>query len=102
MFSIESAKPTSCKMDMRKELRMRREDEALVKLAASAEGLHVDDFIRRAAILRARDVQRRMSHSVLPVETFKEFNAAVEAPGKTVPGLARAFEASEGLLKHVG
>ena len=102
MFSIDSAKPTSGKMDRRKELRMHREDEALIELAASAEGLHVADFIRRAAILHAREVKRRMSLSVLPVETFKEFKAAVEAPGKTVPGLARAFEASEGLLKHVG
>lgn len=102
MLGIESVKSTPGKMDVRKELRMHREDEALIKFAASATGLRESDFVRRAAILHAREVQQRMSLSVLPREAFNDFKAAVEAPGKSVPGLARAFEASKGLLRHVG
>ena len=43
-----------------------------------------------------------MSLSILPTEAFEAFRAAVEAPGKVVPGLARAAETSKGLLKDAG
>ena len=96
MFDMESVKSTSGKMDVRKELRMRREDEELIKFAASATGLRESDFIRRAAIMHARKVQPRMSLSVLPREAFDDFKAAVEVPGKSVLGLTNAFESSMG------
>ena len=102
MFDIETVKSTPGKMDVRKGLRMHREDEALIKFAASATGLRESDFVRRAAIMHAQEIKRRMSLSVLPSKAFDDFKAAVEAQGKSVPGLKRAFEASKGLLKNAG
>ena len=102
MFAIETVSPTPGKMEARKELRMHRADEERIKAAAAACGLQEADFIRQAALLRAQEVEQRMSLSVLPVEAFDAFKAAVEAPGKVVPGLARAVEASKGLLKDAG
>lgn len=100
MFDIETVKSTPGKMEVRKELRMHREDEALIRFAASATGLRESDFVRRAAIMHAREIKRRMSLSVLPSKAFNDFKAAVEAPGKSVSGLKRAFEASKSLLKN--
>lgn len=102
MFDIETASPTPGKMEARKELRMHRADEERIKAAAAACGLQEADFIRQAALLRAQEVEQRMSLSVLPVEAFEAFKAAVEAPGQVVPGLAHAARASKGLLKDAG
>jgi len=102
MFAITSATPTPGKMEARKELRMHRTDEERIRAAAAATGLQEADFIRQAALLRAQEVEQRMSLSILPVEAFDAFKAAVEAPGKVVPGLARAADASKGLLKDAG
>lgn len=103
MFAIEKAEPSPGKMEARKELRMHRADEERIKAAAAATGLQEADFIRQAAILRAQEVEQRMSLSILPEEAFEAFRAAVvEAPGKAVPGLTRAAEASKGLLKDAG
>lgn len=99
MFAIEKVISTPGKMEARKELRMHRADEERIRAAAAATGLQEADFIRQAALLRAQEVERRMSLSILPHETFEAFRNAVEAPGKKVPGLARAAEASKGLLK---
>jgi uncharacterized protein (DUF1778 family) len=89
-------------MEARKELRMHRTDEERIRAAAAATGLQEADFIRQAALLRAQEVEQRMSLSILPVEAFDAFKAAVEAPGKVVPGLARAAGASKGFLKDAG
>ncbi len=102
MFAIDKATPTPGKMEARKELRMHRADEERIKAAAAATGLQEADFIRQAALLRAQEVEQRMSLSILPTEAFEAFRAAVEAPGKVGPGLARAAEASKGLLKDAG
>lgn len=102
MFAITSATPTPGKMEARKELRMHRTDEERIRAAAAATGLQEADFIRQAALLRAQEVEQRMSLSILPVAAFDAFKAAIEAPGKVVPGLARATEASKGLLKDAG
>jgi uncharacterized protein (DUF1778 family) len=102
MFAIKAVTPTSGKMEARKELRMHRHDEERIKAAAAATGLQEADFIRQAALLRAQEVEQRMSLSILPIEAFDAFKAAVGAPGKVVPGLARAAEASKGLLKDAG
>ena len=102
MFGIETVTPTPGKMEARKEVRMHRRDEERIRAAAAATGLQEADFIRQAALLRAQEVEQRMALSVLPGEAFEAFKAAVEAPGKMVPGLARAAEASKGLLKDAG
>lgn len=102
MFAITSVTPTPGKMESRKELRMHRTDEERIRAAAAATGLQEADFIRQAALLRAQEVEQRMSLSILPVEAFDAFKAAVEAPGKVVPGLARAADASKGFLKDAG
>lgn len=102
MFATETTAPTPGKMEARKELRMHRADEERIKAAAAATGLQEADFIRQAALLRAQEVEQRVSLSVLPAQAFDAFRAAVDAPGLVVPGLARAAEASKGLLKDAG
>ena len=102
MFAIEKATLTQGKMEARKELRMHRTDEERIRAAAAATGLQEADFIRQAALLRAQEVEQRIALSILPVDAFEAFRSAGEAPGKVVPGLARAAEASKGLLKDAG
>ena len=102
MFAIEKATLTQGKMEARKELRMHRTDEERIRAAAAATGLQEADFIRQAALLRAQDVEQRIALSILPIDAFEAFRSAVEAPGKVVPGLARAAEASKDLLKDAG
>lgn len=99
MFAIETTALTPGKMEARKEVRMHRADEERIKAAAAATGLQEADFIRQAALLRAQEVEQRISLSILPLDAFEAFKAAVEAPGKVIPGLARAADASKGLLK---
>jgi uncharacterized protein (DUF1778 family) len=99
MFSMDTVTTTQGKMEARKEVRMHRHDEERIKAAAAATGLQEADFIRQAAILRAQEVEQRMSLSVLPTEAFAAFKAAVDAPGKVVAGLATAAKASQGILK---
>lgn len=99
MFAMITVTPTLGKMEARKEVRMHRSDEERIKAAAAATGLQEADFIRQAAILRAQEVEQRMSLSILPTEAFEAFKAAVGAPGTVVPGLAAAAKASEGILK---
>lgn len=102
MFTIETATLTQGKMEARKELRMHRADEERIRAAAAATGLQEADFIRQAALLRAQEVEQRLSLSIVPVAAFESFKAAVEAPGRVLPGLTRAAEASKGLLKDAG
>ena len=102
MFALETVTPTPGKMEARKEVRMHRADEERIRAAAAATGLQEADFIRQAALLRAQEVEQRMSLSILPVEAFEAFKAAVDAPGKKVSGLARAAKATKGLLKDAG
>lgn len=100
MFAPENTLTTTPgKMEARKELRMHRSDEARIKAAAAATGLQEADFIRQAALMRAEEVERRISLSILPVDAFNAFRAAVAAPGRSAAGLARAADASKGLLK---
>lgn len=102
MFSGDTVTPTKGKMEARKELRLHRADEEKIKAAAAATGLQEADFIRQAALMRARDIERSMSLSLLPKEAFEAFKTAIEAPGKVVPGLADAARSTEGLLKDGG
>lgn len=102
MFALETVTQTPGKMEARKEVRMHRADEERIRAAAAATGLQEADFIRQAALLRAQEVEQRMSLSILPVEAFEAFRTAVEAPGKKVPGLARVVEATQGFLKDAG
>jgi uncharacterized protein (DUF1778 family) len=99
MFALETIAATPGKMEARKELRMHRADEERIRAAAAATGLQEADFIRQAALLRAQEVEQRMALSILPQEAFDAFKAAVEVPGKVVPGLSQALKASEGVLK---
>ena len=99
MFAIEKVTPPPGKMEARKELRMHRGDEARIRAAAAATGLQEADFIRQAALLRGQEVERRLSLSILPTESFEAVRAAVEAPGKVVTGLTQTAQTSKGLLK---
>jgi uncharacterized protein (DUF1778 family) len=98
MFATESITPTPGKMEARKELRLHRADEERIRAAAAATGLQEADFIRQAALLRAQEVEQRLSLSILPIEAFEAFRSATETPGKVVTGLARAATASKGRL----
>jgi uncharacterized protein (DUF1778 family) len=102
MFATGNTPPGPGRMDARKELRMHRADAERIKAAAAATGLQEADFIREAALARAQEVEQRLALSVLPTEAFEAFRAAIELPGQAVPGLARASEASAGLLKDAG
>ncbi|MFO1144149.1 MAG: DUF1778 domain-containing protein [Amaricoccus sp.] len=102
MFGIGKVSATAGKMEARKEVRMHRRDEERIRAAAAATGVQEADFIRQAALMRAEEVERRLALSVLPEEAFAAFRAAVEGPGAVVPGLVRAAEASEGVLKDAG
>lgn len=102
MFAMPPAAVTPGKMDVRKELRLHREDEALIRAAAAATGLREADFIRQAALLRAQEVEQRLSLSILPQESFDAFTAAINAPCKIIPGLAHAATGSKGLLTDAG
>jgi len=99
MFAIDTISPTPGKMEARKEVRMHRQDEARIKAAAAATGLQEADFIRQAAILRAQEVEQRMSMSILPTEAFAAFKSATQGAGTVVPGLAAAATKSAGVLK---
>lgn len=98
MFSMDGTNPTPGKMEARKELRMHRQDEERIRAAAAATGLQEADFIRQAALLRAQEVERRLSLSILPTVVFAAFKEAVEAPGRRIPALADAARASKGKL----
>lgn len=98
MFNLGSAASASGKMEARKELRLHHEDAARIKAAAAATGLQEADFIRQAALVRAEEVERRLSLSILPTETFEAFHAAVTEPGRSVPGLAAAVKTTKGRL----
>lgn len=102
MFSLDTVQPTPGKMEARKELRLHRADEERIRAAAAATGLQEADFIRQAALMRAQEVEQRASLSILPEDAFAAFRAAVEGPGKVVPGLAQAAERSKSLLKDAG
>jgi uncharacterized protein (DUF1778 family) len=99
MFASNTPQTTPGKMEARKEVRLHRRDEERIKAAAAATGLQEADFIRQAALLRVEEIERRQSLSVLPVEAFDAFKAAIDGTGKVVPGLAAAAKASEGVLK---
>lgn len=99
MFAMNAMPPTPGKMEARKEVRMHRQDEERIRAAAAATGLQEADFIRQAALLRAQEVEQRLSLSILPAEAFAAFKSATDAPGKVAPGLAAAAKASEGILK---
>lgn len=99
MFTSETVAPTPGKMGARKELRLHRADEERIRAAAAATGLQEADFIRQAALLRAQEVEQRLSLSALPMPAFDAFKAAVEAEGQAVPGLADAAERTQGLLR---
>jgi uncharacterized protein (DUF1778 family) len=99
MFETQKGVQTPGKMEARKELRLHRADEERIRAAAAASGLQEADFIRQAALLRAQEIEQRLSLSILPIEAFEAFRAAVEKPGKVVPGLTRAAQASKGFLK---
>lgn len=80
-------------------MRIHRADEERIRAAAAATGLQEADFIRQATLLRAQEVKQRIPLSILPVVAFEAFKAAVDAPSKKVPGLARAVKATRGILK---
>jgi uncharacterized protein (DUF1778 family) len=102
MFDIETVTTTPGKMEARKEVRMHRADEERIRAAAAATGLQEADFIRQAALMRAREVEQRLSLAILPFEAFDAFKAAVETPGRVVPGLALAANAAKGMLHDAG
>ena len=99
MLGTMEVMPTAGKRDVRKELRLHRKDEERIKAAAKAAGLGETDFIIRASLQKAEDVERHRYVSVLPAGAFAAFKEAVEAPPRELPGLARLVEEAKGILK---
>lgn len=98
MFATDRITPTPGKMEARKEVRLHRADEERIRAAAAATGLQEADFIRQAALLRAQEVEQKLSLSILPSDAFEAFRSAINGPGEAVSGLARAAVASQGRL----
>ena len=101
MFNTMTLLPVARKRGARKVLRLRREDEKLIKAAAKAAGMRESDFIVQASLKQAEEVQRNVPVCRLPLEAYEAFKADVEAPGEIDPGLSQLMEESKGLLKNV-
>lgn len=99
MFSLYAVALTPGKMAVRKQVRFYSADADRISAAAGAMGMTVADFIRQAALLRAQDIEQRLTTSNLPDEAFEAFNVAVTAAGRQVPGLVNALRQTRYALK---
>lgn len=99
MFSLDAVALTPGKMAVRKQVRFHSADADRISAAAGAMGMKVADFIRQAALLRAQDIEQRLTTSNLPIEVFEDFTAAINAQGRLVPGLMHALRQTEDILK---
>ncbi|SNR67921.1 hypothetical protein [Puniceibacterium sediminis] len=102
MFASDLPETTPGRMDARKQLRLHRRDEKPIRAAASTIGLQGADFIWQSAVLHVEQIGRRISLSVLPAEAFEAFRAALDVPGRVLPGPAATAAAWNGLFKDMG
>lgn len=72
------------------ELRVSAEDKDAIASAAALEKTTTTEFVRVAALDRARHVRARADHTLMPADQFDALVAALDTPDDT-PNLARAF-----------
>ena len=100
MFGTITEKAGAEKKLVRKELRLRREDENRIKAAAKAVGVPENDFILQATLKQADGVELNMHATILPAERFEAIKADVESSGEAVPGLVQLFVETKGARKN--
>ena len=101
MVPTEKAPLPPREMNVRTEMHLHRAEAVQIRALAAAMGVSVTDFIGEATIRPAMAVELRLSLLILPQDAFEAFRAAISGPGRKVPGLARAAEASKYLLTGV-
>jgi uncharacterized protein (DUF1778 family) len=75
----------------RVDLRISAPDRELIQEAATVEGKSLSEFLTTSALMSARHVLADRREFVLPADRWDEFVAALEAPPKVNPDLAKLF-----------
>lgn len=102
MLTLETVTSTPGKMEARKEVRMHRADEERIRVRQLPPVCKRQTSSAGPLCSARRKSSNACPCPFLPVEAFEAFKAAVEAPGRKVPSLARAAKAMTGLLKDAG
>lgn len=79
--------------DARLEARLTREQDALLRWAASSRGVPLSAFVLDAALERAEQIRALDQVTVLPQDQFEQFTAWLDAPPTHVPEVTRLAEA---------
>jgi uncharacterized protein (DUF1778 family) len=77
--------------DRRFQLRATAREETLIKIAAERQGLHVTEFILRAARERAEESLAEQTRFVLDDKQWRQFMAALDRPPGKKPRLKKLF-----------
>jgi len=80
--------------DRRLQLRATASEEALIKIAAERQGVHVTDFIRRSACEKAEQSLADQTRFTLDEEQWAAFMAVLDRPAKSKTRLRRLFSES--------
>lgn len=67
-------------------------ERALLDAAAEGAGASISDFVRRAAIEAAEMEVLNRSIATIPPESWEAFEAWLDRPAETVPGLVDLFD----------
>ena len=79
---------TTTRKDVRLAVRLRADQDSLIRDAAAASGQTVTEFVTAAAVERASDTLADRRLFRLDAEAWAEFTALVDRPAKVVPELA--------------
>ena len=79
--------------DARLEARLTREQDDLLRWAASSRGMPVSAFVLDAALERAQHIRALEEVTVLPREQYAQFEAWLDAPVAHVPEMKRLADA---------
>jgi len=77
--------------DRRFQLRATATEEAIIKTAASRQGVNVTDFIIRSAYEKAEKTLSDQTRFMLDGPQWKAFMAALDRPARDKPRLRRLF-----------
>jgi uncharacterized protein (DUF1778 family) len=76
------------------DLRLTSEDEETLKAAAQAAHRSLDEFVLESALERAGETLAGRTRFELDADKWQEFLAALDAPPRDLPRLARLFRES--------
>ena len=77
--------------DRRIQLRATASEETLIKVAAERQGVHVTDFIIRAAREKAEEALADQTRFMLNERQWKLFMEALDRPAQDKPRLTKLF-----------